>query len=446
MTTTTTKARRIASYLGTRRPVSFSRWAGRVALLFLLWTVIQAHRIYYHLADADRDARTRAYLVETRRVYIASLHWNNENILRSEWNGRLLELVKRLGPENVFVSIYESGSWDNTKGALRELDQALKEAGVPSQLVLDDETHQDVIQGPPADEGWITTPDGNKMPRRIPYLSKLRNKSLQPLIELAENGTTFEHVLFLGDVVFDVDDVITLLKTNDGRYAAACSLDFSKPPSFYDTFALRDSDGHEAATLTWPYFRSAKSRKAMINADPVPVASCWNGMVAMPASTFLGISGLRFRGIPDSLAAAHLEASECCLVHADNPASASRGVFLNPAVRVGYTRAAYDAVHPSSPAASWVGLGAIWWGLWKNRLARWVTTPWFQERVVRGRIEAWKAAGRSSAGDEDGEDTWDEFRYEGVKTPEPVEAREEKGGWCVVDEMQVLVTNGWKHV
>ncbi|KAL1837155.1 hypothetical protein VTJ49DRAFT_4201 [Mycothermus thermophilus] len=440
--TTTAKARRIASYLGVRRSAPLSRWAGRLALVFLVWTVIQAHLIYYRIAGADRDARARAYLVETRRVYIASLHWNNEEILRSEWNRRLLELVKRFEPDNVFVSIYESGSWDNTKGALRELDQALGEAGVPRKMVLDDETHEDVIKGPPANEGWITIPDGRKMPRRIPYLSKLRNKSLQPLIEMAENGTTFEHVLFLGDVVFNVDDIITLLKTNDGRYAAACALDFSQPPYFYDTFALRDSDGHEHATLTWPYFRSPKSRKAMINAAPVPVASCWNGMVAMPATTFLGISGLRFRGIPDSLAVSHLEASECCLIHADNPASSSRGVFLNPAVRVGYTRAAYDAVHPASPTASWVSLWGIWWGLWKNRLARWVTTTYFEERKVGGRIEAWKEAVRPREEEEE----WDEFRYEGVKVPEPKEVREERGGWCVVDEMQILVNNGWNHV
>jgi hypothetical protein len=71
---------------------------------------------------------------------------------------------------------------------------------------------------------------------------------------------------------------MTLLNTNQGEYAAACSLDFSKPPRYYDTFALRDSDGHKHLMQTWPYFRSSKSRAAMKSMSPVPVKSCWNGM------------------------------------------------------------------------------------------------------------------------------------------------------------------------
>ncbi|KAJ4220439.1 hypothetical protein NW759_007327 [Fusarium solani] len=95
---------------------------------------------------------------------------------------------------------------------------------------------------------------------------------------MAGNGIEFDYVLFLGDVVFTVPDVLALLNTNNRGYAAACSLDFSKPPQYYDTFALRDSDGHEHATQTWPYFRSSKSRAAMKRSEPVPVSSCWNGM------------------------------------------------------------------------------------------------------------------------------------------------------------------------
>ncbi|KAK4216799.1 hypothetical protein QBC37DRAFT_370686 [Rhypophila decipiens] len=45
-------------------------------------------------------------------------------------------------------------------------------------------------------------------------------------------------------------DVHNIINTNSGRYAAACSLelDFSKPPRYYDTFALSDAEGHETAT------------------------------------------------------------------------------------------------------------------------------------------------------------------------------------------------------
>ncbi|KAK4134529.1 glycosyltransferase family 69 protein [Trichocladium antarcticum] len=390
----------------------------KLAIVFIIWTVVEAHLIYYRIARAERESRSQAALHRPARVFIASLHWNNEEILRSAWNKGVVDLVKALGPDNVFVSVYESGSWDDSKGALRELDRQLDKTGVGKKIVLDETTHAELIAGPPEDEGWIAGPRAQKALRRIPYLSKLRNLSMQPLRELAENGTTFDHVLFLGDVAFTVPDVIALLRTNNGHYAAACSLDFSKPPLFYDTFALRDAQGHEAASQTWPYFRAASSRKAMTHGEPVPVSSCWNGIVAMPASAFAGTGGLKFRGVDDSLAAAHVEGSECCLIHADNPASRTRGVFLNPTVRVGYNKNAYDVVHPRL-AGSWLSLSQIWSGLWRNRLARWFTTPRFKESRVRGRVARWERA---------------------------AEGREEKGGFCLINEMQVVVGNGWAHL
>lgn len=55
-------------------------------------------------------------------------------------------------------------------------------------------------------------------------------------------------------------------------------MEFSKSPCYYDTFALRDIEGHETVMQKWPYFRAAASRKALLSMDPVPVKSCWNGM------------------------------------------------------------------------------------------------------------------------------------------------------------------------
>lgn len=207
-----------------------------------------------------------------------------------------------------------------------------------------------------------------------------------------------------------------LLNTNHGNYAAACSLDFAIAPYFYDTFALRDSRGHEAVMQTWPYFRSYASRYAAERLLPVPVTSCWNGMVAMPAAPFVTKSPVRFRGIPDSLGAYHLEGSECCLIHADNPLSATSGIFLNPTVRVGYNISSYDAIHSHYEELS---LLEIWAGLWKNRILRWLTTPSLKEWVVRKRVQAWKKEHASE---------------------------DEPGLFCLINEMQVLYEYGWRHV
>lgn len=260
-----------------------------------------------HWQAAIKDLQKSLRLQRPPRVYIASLHWNNEAILRSHWNAAVLDLARALGPENVFVSIHESGSWDRSADALRELDAALGDLGVARDIVLDPTTHKEEVERdvPPGTPGWIPTSRGRHELRRIPYLARLRNRSLAPLRDMAvlaavaeatgkntdtkdgPQARTFDRVLFLGDVVFTVDDVLALLATNGGSYGAACSLDFHKPPSYYDTFALRDADGHEHATHTWPYFRSYASRRAMKLSVPVPVKSCWNGMGEFLSSPLL---------------------------------------------------------------------------------------------------------------------------------------------------------------
>lgn len=130
---------------------------------------------------------------------------------------------------------------------------------------------------------------------------------------------------------------------------------------------------------------------------------------------------LRFRGIPDSLATSHLEGSECCLIHTDNALSSSKGVWLNPNVRVGYNSHAYDLVNPrdGKAANAWVGTATVLHGSWENRVLRWLTTTWFEDSTVRRRVGKWR--------DEGGE-------------------REETGVACLINEMQVLVANGWAHV
>lgn len=137
--------------------------------------------------------------------------------------------------------------------------------------------------------------------------------------------------------------------------------------------------------------------------------------VAMPAQPFLGDHGLRFRGINDSLAEHHLEGSECCLIHADNPLSATKGIFLNPVVQVGYNISAYNKIHFSNAVIPPFRMYA---GVWQSRVLRWFTRPWLKEQVIHSRITKWTA-----------------------ETQEV-----ELGGYCLVNEMQVIFERGWKHV
>ena len=148
-------------------------------------------------------------LPRRERVYIASMHWNNENIIRSRWSAAVLDLVAYFGADNVYVSIIESGSWDDTKGALRDLDAELEKVGVERNIEMFDRTHEDEIQRIPEahEEGWIWTSRGRKELRRIPFLAGIRNQVMAELKQLAErtNGKgrrSFDKILWLNDVIF----------------------------------------------------------------------------------------------------------------------------------------------------------------------------------------------------------------------------------------------------
>lgn len=375
-----------------------------------------------------------------QRIFIASIHWNNAAILNAHWSAALLELVTQLGPQNVYVSIYESGSWDDTKDALRRLDAELEKLGVARTVTLDTTTHAEHIANAPLPDsppspGWITTTSTttsssgkqekkkkNEL-RRIPYLAGLRNRSLSPLLNDITSTPKFDKLLFLNDVTFTPSLISLLLSTRDGDYAAACSLDFSHPPHYYDTFALRDFTFLPTTSSTFPYFGNRESRRAMLRGEPVPVRSCWNGVVVFDAAPFYAEGGgLGFRGVEDGLAERHVEGSECCLVHVDNPLSGTRGVWVNPRVRVGYSVEAGEEVR----GERWLGgVGGVVGGVWRERLGRlaggW--KGWRDQRKVRGRVEGWKREGIALG-----------------------EERREEGVGCLIDEMQVLRENGWAHV
>ncbi|QSZ34054.1 hypothetical protein DSL72_005634 [Monilinia vaccinii-corymbosi] len=384
-------------------------------------------------------------------IFIAAIFRGSEPILRENWSPALVSLVKHLGPKSVYVSIIESGSWDGTKAALMDLDRMLGEVGVEREIDLgiDHEAQIEELKHGPVEgkvrNGWLYTggkdvESGWGM-RRIPHLARLRNKAMKPLLRMWDEGKgrKFDRVLWINDFVFTTTDVTTLLSTNSHSYAAACALDFAYPSQYYDTFALRDSLGRKTASLSWPYFYSPHSLRALQRNEAVPVQSCWNGMVVFDAQAWYPsphnggragngdaeFQGLKFRGVSDSLARRHVEGSECCLIHSDNPLRETKGIFVNPNVRVAYRRNVYEAVNASG---GWPGKREAIAGMWRVRVG-WATEwwlGWVERGRVRRRIGAWVAEGRGGG---DGS-----------------EKREEMGVECLINEMQVLYQGGWKHL
>ena len=143
------------------------------------------------------------------RVFFASMHWNNEALIRSHWNAAVLDLVEYFGADNIYISIIEGGSWDNTKGALRDLDVKLGELGVERSIEMYNATHEDEVGRAPGPHqgGWIRTSRGRLELRRIPYLANIRNQvmgNLQKVAERKQGKRRFGKILWSNDVIFTV--------------------------------------------------------------------------------------------------------------------------------------------------------------------------------------------------------------------------------------------------
>jgi hypothetical protein len=152
------------------------------------------------------------YEERKEKLFIASIHWNDEKILSSHWITALLSFINAYGASNLYISVFESGSWDNTKLILQNLDWTLENLGVERSIVLEERTHEDEVKEVPGEgeekEGWIMGTTRQKEMRRIPYLAAARNRAMAPLRELAgregEQRRVFDKVVWLNDVIFSV--------------------------------------------------------------------------------------------------------------------------------------------------------------------------------------------------------------------------------------------------
>jgi hypothetical protein len=182
-------------------------WRRLILPLILTFYILEALHLAFHDPPVRRvHPSTPPAENSLPRIFIASIHRNNEWILRGYWNEALLNLVRYFGPQNVYVSLYESGSLDETKEALRELDVRLEAYHVPRSIVLDDHDQVEEVSRYPntTEPGWIWTKNGRNELRRIPYLANLRNEVMESLYAQQEKGEVYDLVLWLNDVVFTV--------------------------------------------------------------------------------------------------------------------------------------------------------------------------------------------------------------------------------------------------
>ncbi len=184
--------------LGLRR-----RLAQLACLAFVLFSTLEVLQVRSRLPSSSHEF-IHAVPRRSERLFVTSILWNNEDIIRDHWIKIIPALANAIGSENLYFSIYASGGWDDTKDALEEFDKILEDLGVSRNITMIDSTHDDELSQTQIGPGWIDTPRGKKERRRIPYLSGLRNIALEPLAKLYKQGEKFDKILFLNDVVFSV--------------------------------------------------------------------------------------------------------------------------------------------------------------------------------------------------------------------------------------------------
>jgi alpha-1,3-mannosyltransferase len=114
-----------------------------------------------------------------------------------------------LGYENVFISVYENGSNDQTKSLLKIFSALTQSVGM-----------RVIIRTSHRRRGQFV--------HRIEYLAEVRNAALRPLYELRDSeGEFFDTIVFMNDVLPCVDDLLELIWQSRRQNAAiTCAADY----------------------------------------------------------------------------------------------------------------------------------------------------------------------------------------------------------------------------
>jgi hypothetical protein len=160
-----------------------------LVLIVVLWSTADVILVRRHLNE--EQTRLDYKPPERQRIFIASVIRNNERSLPEGWNESVVGLGDVFGSDNIFVSVCETGSSDNTKNSLRVLDKALETNRIGRRVITS-----------------VTEPQ-NAASRdhesgHLPYIPQLRNKCLEPLYDLRGAGLFFDRILFLSDIAFTV--------------------------------------------------------------------------------------------------------------------------------------------------------------------------------------------------------------------------------------------------
>ncbi|OMJ27111.1 Alpha-1,3-mannosyltransferase CMT1 [Smittium culicis] len=258
---------------------------------------------------------------KNRFFFAMNLYNNEENI--PYITQELTLVLKHLGPENVFLSIYENNSDDKTKDLLNHFKVSLKTLGFRFLIITDDATRPEMYH-------------------RIEYLAGLRNKALAPLFEETSLGYKYHKIIFINDIIFCKNDILELIYQSDLQKSdITVPIDVfvtGKPEhlEFRDTWVARDLNGKPIAGGLDNLISHKASAKRYNQGLPFQVQCGWNGAAVLNAKPFLGHNPLRFRR--SNIDTNECSASECSLLCNDFWKLGLRRIVIVPNILVGYKK------------------------------------------------------------------------------------------------------------
>lgn len=156
-----------------------------------------------------RDLSMRTGSGGNQHKYFFAINLYNSFDVIPDIFATLFRTASILGYQNVFVSIYENGSSDQTKALLRIFDALARTVGL-----------RIIIRTSMRTRGQFN--------HRIEYLAEVRNAAMVPLHELRDNeGEIFDSIVFMNDILPCVDDLLELIWQSRRQNAGiTCAADY----------------------------------------------------------------------------------------------------------------------------------------------------------------------------------------------------------------------------
>ncbi|KAF9166717.1 capsular associated protein [Actinomortierella ambigua] len=263
-------------------------------------------------------------LIDQKLSYYIALNLSECERVLGDMLLNLVRVIQLLGGR-VFISIVENGSpgTDQTKPMLGLLEGALSQLGVPFSIQTDN-----------APRTSRASHD------RIIRLAHYRNEALVPLRRMAEDGQTFDRIVFMNDVVFCPHQVLELLVHSVMNKAhITCGIDhdlINGEPQLYDTWVTRDITGNAALKdREQSFVHHPPSHTKFLAHQPFQAYCCWNGMAILDPTPFSQPWHVRFRD-DSTLIDGSCGGSECSILCSDFWDAGFNRVVIVPQVRLGY--------------------------------------------------------------------------------------------------------------